>query len=65
MPWIPTMPWRRRYSSSVAVARQEDDTGDASRTTKPSAHGRPDSGSSSFTPVLPMCGYVMQTICPL
>ncbi len=63
-PAMPTMPCFFRYSSSEAVDRQLLTTGESSRTTKPARKGRSASGSSSLTPVLPICGAVMVTICP-
>lgn len=64
IPEMPTMPSRTRCSSSEALARWFDTTRLGSRTTYPATQMRRDSGSSSFTPVLPMCGAVCTTIWP-
>ena len=53
IPWIPTMPRSRRYSSSDCVARQLLARTLPSLTTNPSTKGRRDSTSSGFTPVVP------------
>jgi len=63
MPLMPTMPCSRRSSASGRRARQLELARDGSRTTYPATQIRADSGSSSFTPVLPMCGAVMTTTC--
>lgn len=60
---MPTTPWSRSADPSEPVARQLDATRAGSRTTYPATWIRPDSGSSSLTPVLPMCGAVIATIC--
>ena len=57
------MPWPFSWSSSERVARQFDGTRAGSRTTYPATQIFCDSSSSSFTPVLPMCGAVWVTIC--
>ena len=58
----PTTPASTSSSSSSRRARQEEARRAGSRTTYPATQMRPDSGSSSLTPVLPMCGAVMTTI---
>ncbi len=63
MPEIPTIPWARRSSSRLRCERQLDGRRAGSRTTYPATQIRPDSTSSSFMPVLPMCGAVITTIC--
>ena len=59
---IPVMPWRR--SSLVQAPLRPPVRGQTGgpRTTYPLTQIRRDSGSSSFTPVLPMCGAVIATI---
>ena len=64
MPLIPTIPCSSSWSSSLPVARKFETTLDGSRTAKPATQILVDSMSTSFTPVLPMCGAVMSTICP-
>ncbi len=59
---IPVMPWARSSSSRLRLARQLEAIRAGSRTTYPLTQIRRDSGSSSLTPVLPMCGAVMATI---
>ena len=59
---MPTIPCARSSSSSSRRERQLDARLAPSRTTKPATQIREDSGSSSLTPVLPMCGAVMTTI---
>ena len=61
MPVMPTTPWSRSSSSRLRVARQLETRRAGSRTTYPATQIRRDSGSSSFTPVLPMCGAVITT----
>ncbi|CAM5488485.1 hypothetical protein STANM309S_02660 [Streptomyces tanashiensis] len=63
MPEMPTTPWRSSSSSSERWERQLEETRAGSRTTYPETQMRPDSGSSSLTPVLPTCGAVMTTTC--
>jgi hypothetical protein len=60
-PEIPTTPWVRSSSSRVRTERQLLGTRAGSRTTYPATQMRRDSGSSSLTPVLPMCGAVITT----
>ena len=45
------------------MLRQLDGTRAGSRTTNPLTQMRGDSWSSSFMPVLPMCGAVITTTC--
>src|SRR5580700_593008 len=63
---MPTMSCFSRKASSVLSARQLDATGLASRTTNPATRGRPSTASLSaaLTPVLPIWGAVIVTICP-
>ena len=63
---IPTTPCCARYASSDCSLRQFDGAGLASRTTKPATRGLESTASVSaaFTPVLPICGAVIVTICP-
>src|SRR5581483_1498364 len=53
-------------STSEPVARQFEYVGESSLTTTPATWGveLADSGSSKFTPWLPICGAVITTICP-
>jgi hypothetical protein len=60
-PAMPTTPCVSSSSSSVRRLRQLLGTRLGSRTTYPLTQIRRDSGSSSFTPVLPMCGAVITT----
>ncbi len=60
-PEMPTTPWARSSSSSERRERQLDGTRAGSRTTYPATQICRDSGSSSLTPVLPMCGAVITT----
>jgi hypothetical protein len=62
IPQIPTTSSAASRSSSPPVARQEEVRRAASRMTYPATHTLDDSSSSSFTPVLPMCGAVATTI---
>ena len=62
MPEIETIPWRRNASASDPVERQLDADRDGSRTTYPATWMPADSSSSSFQPVLPICGAVCTTI---
>ena len=57
-----TTPWEDSSSSSPRLDLQFEGRRAASRTTKPATQMRADSGSSSLTPVLPMCGAVITTI---
>lgn len=61
IPLMPTTRWATSSSSSERTERQLEGIRAGSRTTKPETQIRCDSGSSSFTPVLPMCGAVMTT----
>ncbi len=61
MPLMPTTPWLLSSSSSERCERQLDGTRAGSRTTNPATQICFDSGSSSLTPVLPMCGKVITT----
>ena len=61
MPLIPTTPCSRSSSSRERTERQFDGTRAGSRTTYPLTQILRDSGSSSLTPVLPMCGAVITT----
>ncbi|SLH28518.1 Uncharacterised protein [Mycobacteroides abscessus subsp. abscessus] len=62
MPAMPTMPWRSSSSGSDRVARQLETRRAGSRTAYPATQIRCDSSSSSFQPVLPICGAVATTI---
>ncbi len=64
MPEMPTTPWATRSPSSVRCPRKLETTREGSRTTYPATQMRRDSMSSSFMPVLPMCGAVWSTIWP-
>ena len=64
IPWMPTTPWRRRYSSRLSAARKFEAIGEHSRTMNPFTHGFRDSTSSPLIPQLPISGYVIATICP-
>ncbi len=61
MPEMPTTPCAASSSSSERRERQLDGTRAGSRTTYPETQILFDSGSSSFTPVLPTCGAVITT----
>ena len=63
-PAIPVTPWRASSASSDRVQRQLEGLGAGLRTTYPDTQIRPDSLSSSFQPVLPICGAVCTTIWP-
>jgi hypothetical protein len=63
IPEMPTTPCPRSASSRVRRERQLDGIRAGSRTTYPLTQIRPDSGSSSFIPVLPTCGAVITTTC--
>jgi hypothetical protein len=56
------MPWPRSSASRLRCDRQFEASRAGSRTTYPLTQIRRDSGSSSFIPVLPMCGAVIATI---
>ena len=60
---MPGMPWAASSSSRLRWARQFEVIRDGSLTTYPLTQIRRDSRSVSLTPVLPMCGAVMATIC--
>ncbi len=60
---MPTTPWALSSSSRLRRERQLEDTRAGSRTTYPATQICPDSSSSSFQPVLPMCGAVAITTC--
>ena len=62
-PWIPTIPCSMSSASRSFCARQLDVSDEGLRTTKPATQIFSDSLSKSLTPVLPMCGAVMMTIC--
>ena len=64
MPLMPTMPAASRSSSRLRSERKFETTREGSRTTNPATQMRADSMSSSFMPVLPMCGAVIMTIWP-
>jgi hypothetical protein len=53
-----------RSSSRLRWERKFETTREGSRTTNPATQMRADSMSSSFMPVLPMCGAVIMTIWP-
>ena len=63
-PLIPTIFCSSSCESREPVARKFETILDGSRTTKPATQILCDSLSTSFTPVLPMCGAVMSTIWP-
>ena len=63
MPLMPTTSCAASSSPRVRRDRQEEGRRLGSRTTYPLTQIRPDSGSSSFTPVLPTCGEVITTTC--
>ena len=57
--------WLFMGGSRISIFGDVRDTiREGSRTTYPDTQMREDSASSSFTPVFPMCGAVMTTICP-
>ena len=60
---MPGTPWAASSSARLRWARQLEVIRDGSLTTYPLTQIRLDSGSVSLTPVLPMCGAVMATIC--
>ena len=60
---MPVTPSARSSSSRPRAARQLDAILAGSLTTYPLTQIRRDSGSSSLTPVFPMCGAVIVTIC--
>ena len=62
-PLMPTIPCARSSSTSSRCDRQFEALRAGSRTTNPDGQIRRDSLSSSLTPVLPMCGAVITTIC--
>ncbi len=61
MPLMPTTPWFTSSSSSERRERQLEATREGSRTTYPATQICLDSSSSSFQPVLPICGAVITT----
>jgi hypothetical protein len=63
IPDSPGTPSSSIHSARSPSARHELTTGDSSRTMNPDAQIRDDSGSSALTPVLPICGAVMQITC--
>ena len=60
---MPGTPWAASSAPRLRWARQLEVIRDGSRTTYPLTQIRRDSGSASLTPVLPMCGAVIATIC--
>ena len=58
---IPTIPCATKSSSNERCARQFETIGDGSLTTNPETHIFPDSSSTLFIPVLPICGAVIMT----
>ncbi len=58
---MPTTPWATSSSARSRADRQLDERRAGSRTTYPATQIRDDSSSSSFHPVLPMCGAVITT----
>ena len=59
---MPVTPRAASSSCRLRRDRQFEAIRAGSRTTNPATQTRRDSGSSSFTPVLPMCGAVIATI---
>jgi hypothetical protein len=62
-PAMPTTSCSTSASPRLRRDRQFDGTRAGSRTTYPATQIRRDSSSSSFQPVLPICGAVATTIC--